>query len=74
MTIGIIREAYGVAPTPKEVERLILASAEKTSNLSTYFKDGNKLNLVRLIAKINEEYPLTKSGGQIDLPSLGCTK
>jgi subtilisin family serine protease len=74
LAIGIIRDAYGVAPSPKEVERLLLESAEKSPALSTYFKDGNKLNLVRLITKINEDYPLTKTGGQADLPSLGCTK
>ncbi len=75
LTIGIIREAYGMSPSPAEVERLILESAAKASNLAPYFKDGNKLDLTRLIAKINEDYPLTKSGGgTIDLPSLGCAK
>ena len=74
LTIGLIREAYGVSPTPAEVERLILESAQKDLNLNTYFKDGNKLNLLSLVTKINADYPLTRSGGSIDLPSQGCAK
>lgn len=74
LTIGLIRDAYGVSPTPTEVERLILASAQKETTLNTFFKDGNKLNLLNLVAKINADYPLTRSGGSIDLPSQGCVK
>ncbi|MGE0529162.1 MAG: S8 family serine peptidase [Bdellovibrionales bacterium] len=44
MVIGILREAYNVSPTPAEVERLILASAVKDPALTTYFKQGNRLD------------------------------
>jgi subtilisin family serine protease len=74
LTIGIIREAYGVSPTPTEVERLLTESAVKSPNLNTYFKDGNKLDLKSLIAKINADYPLTRTGGSVDLSSNGCAK
>lgn len=68
LTIGIIREAYGVAPTPAEVERLLLSSAVKNSSLNSFFKNGNTLDLVNLVRKIHTEYPLTASGGTGSLP------
>lgn len=59
LTIGLIREATGTVPPPAEVERLILASAAKTPGLASYFKDGNKLDLLNLVQKINEEYSIS---------------
>ncbi len=72
LTIGLIREAYKIAPTPQEVERLLLASAAKSQDLAPFFKDGNRLDLHRLVQKINEEYPLTKGAQSTDLSSFGC--
>ena len=74
LTIGLIRDAYRVIPTPAEVERLITASAVKDPKLTTYFKEGNRLDLLRLVQKINADYPNTRntSSGSIDLSSLGC--
>jgi len=60
MTIGMIREAYNVKPSPAEVERLILASAMKSSSLTNYFKDGNRLDFQKLVDQIQQDYPLTK--------------
>ena len=62
MTIGMIKEAYGVAPTPAEVERLLKVSAVKSPALTTFFKDGNKLDLVNLAQRINQDYPNTRLG------------
>lgn len=69
LTIGLIRNAYGVSPTPAEVERLLTASAVKSSQLTSYFKDGNRLDLLSLVQKINADYPLTATGGTVVLPS-----
>lgn len=73
MTIGLIKEYYGTAPSPREVERLLLTSAVKSSQLSGYFKDGNRLDLKALVDKIHADYPNTnKGGGSTDQPSTGC--
>jgi len=61
LTIGLIKEAYGTAPSPAEVERILKASAIKSSALAPYFKDGNKLDLLNLVQKINADYPNTLS-------------
>jgi subtilisin family serine protease len=63
LTIGLIKEAYGTPPTPAEVERLLKASAVKSPALASYFKDGNKLDLLNLVQKINNDYPNTRLGG-----------
>jgi thermitase len=73
LVVGMIREARGVAPTPAEVERLILSSAVKDSRLQPYFKEGNRLDLLNLVQKINAEYPGTGSGS-MDLSSVDCTQ
>lgn len=62
LAIGLIREAYGVPPSPSEVERLILSSAIKSPALTSYFTDGNRLDLLSLVQKINRDYPLTLKG------------
>ncbi len=74
LAIGIIRDAYKVTPTPAEVERLITASAVKDPKLAPYFKEGNRLDLLRLVQRINADYPYTRntSSGSIDLSSVGC--
>lgn len=69
LTMGLIREAYGILPSPAEVERLLLASAIKTPALNPYFTNGNRLNLLTLIKKINQDYPLTLKGDPIRLPA-----
>ena len=74
LTFGLIRDAYGINPTPAEVERLILEGAVKSPQLSSYFKDGNRLDLMTLVHKINVDYPLTRTGGSTDLSSLGCAR
>jgi len=74
LVVGIIRDAYNVIPKPADVERLILASAAKDSRLTPYFKEGNRLDLLRLVQRINAEYPQTRSSssGSMDLSSLAC--
>ncbi len=72
LAMGIIKDATNVYPSPQEVERLLLASAEKAANLTSFFKDGNKLNLHRLAQRINVDYPATQSGNSVDLSSVGC--
>ncbi|NJL25940.1 MAG: S8 family serine peptidase [Calothrix sp. SM1_5_4] len=74
MTIGMIRESYGVSPSPAEVERLILASALKSSPLANFFKDGNRLDFLSLAQKIMADYPLTKTSSSANLSSNGCTR
>ena len=69
LTIGLIRNSYAVSPTPAEVERLILLSAKSNPALTPYFKNGNYLDLQSLLATINQQYPLTATGGHAD---LGC--
>jgi subtilisin family serine protease len=71
LTVGLIRQAYGAPPTPAEVERLLLASAAKSPALTPYFKDGNRLDLLSLVQKINADYPQTASGSAVT-PSDGC--
>lgn len=71
LVVGLIREVRGMSPTPAEVERLILSSAAKDSRLSAFFKDGNRLDLLNLVQKINAEYPDT---GSMDLSSLDCSQ
>lgn len=68
LTTALIKKAYGVAPTPAEVERLIEASAKKSTALSTYFKDGNRLDYLSLVQKINTDYPLTYTAGTTQPP------
>ena len=59
LTSALIKKAYGIAPTPAEVERLIEASAVKSPALTSYFKDGNRLDYLSLVQKINTDYPQT---------------
>lgn len=63
LSIAMIKRAYGMAPSPTEVERLILDSARKNANLASYFKDGNQLDLSSLVSKIHSDYPETKNLG-----------
>lgn len=72
LTIGLIRNSYSVPPTPAEVERLLLSSAVKSSNLTTYFKDGNRLDLLSLVNKINADYPATRTSTYVNVASSGC--
>lgn len=72
LTMALIKDATNVFPSPAEVERLILVSADKSAPLTPFFKAGNKLDLFRLGQKINADYPQTQSGNSIDLSSLGC--
>jgi subtilisin family serine protease len=73
LTIGILKDAYGTAPTPAEVERLIVESAYKDPRLTNYFKGGNRLDLVRLVQKINTDYPNTRAGGTTVFPGTGVS-
>lgn len=52
---GLIRQNGG-SITPAQMERLMLASAEKRSALNTEFRNGNVLNLQRLAAFVNANY------------------
>ena len=75
LAIGIIRDAHGgIGPTPAEVETLLTTSAQKVAGLNPYFKDGNKLDLMGLVQRINSAYPNTRNGGSMDLPSYGCAR
>ncbi len=70
LTIGVIREAYELVPTPSEVENIILASAHKSSLLSPYFKDGNQLDLNSLIDEIHKRYPKTRGSDDTTVGGL----
>ena len=70
LAVGMIKKAYGMAPSPTEVERLITGSAYKNSNLSAYFKDGNQLDLLALVNKVHADYPLTKQNSVV--PEVTC--
>jgi subtilisin family serine protease len=72
LTIGLIKQAYGVAPTAAEVERLIEDGAVKSPALSPYFKDGNRLDLLSLVQKINADYPQTYTGSPSAPVNVGC--
>lgn len=79
LTVALIKGAYNnVPPTPEEVERLILESAVKDGKLAPYFKNGQRLDLLSLVRKINAEYPLTKASAtpgsvnSLDLSSSAC--
>jgi len=71
LTIGLIREAYGAPPTPKEVERLLLAGSEKSTALTPYFKDGNRLDFNKLLLEIHKEYPKT-ADRNLSVKSAAC--
>lgn len=73
LIIGMLREAYNADPTPKETERLLLASASHSNALAPYFKDGNRLDLVNLVKTLNEEYPKTKTNGSPGLIGTGTS-
>lgn len=71
LSVSLIKKAYGATPSPYEVERLVVESSKKNASLSSYFKDGNQLDLQALVNKIHTDYPLTKTGGSsnpIDCP------
>ncbi len=72
LVIGMIKDKYNVVPDPAEVENLILSSAVKSPQLSNYFKDGNRLDLVKLAERIRQRYPLTAGSSSTDLSSQGC--
>lgn len=72
LAMGIIKDATNVYPSPQEVERVLLVSAQKTAALNTFFKDGNQLDLLRLVQRINADYPQTVGGNSVDLSSVGC--
>lgn len=74
LAINMIRDAYGVAPHAREIERLLSVSATKSSALRPYFKDGNALNIESLVYQIKKDYPATngQNAGRSDLSSLGC--
>lgn len=67
LTVGMIKAHYTVAPTPAEVERLVLAGSVKVPGLTTYFKDGNRLDLANLATKIMTEYPGTRGAGVVNV-------
>lgn len=69
LTIGWIRAAYGVAPSPAEVERLITSSSDSSAQLSNYVRNGNRLNLYNLANTILAEYPRTAGSGSTTLPN-----
>lgn len=72
MVIGMIRDAYGVSPTPAETERLIVTSAKKVNALKTYVKDGNSLDLSSLADYVMQQYPKTAGGAAAPMPLGGC--
>ena len=52
---GLIRQ-NGQSITPAQMETLLLASAEKRTNLTAFFRSGNVLNLHRLAAFVNANF------------------
>jgi hypothetical protein len=57
LTSAWITQAYGTAPSPAEVERLILLGAKKSTLLAPYVEDGNQLDLLGLAQTIQSQYP-----------------
>lgn len=72
LAIGLIRSHYTAAPTPAEVERLLLTSAVKSATLSSYFKAGNRLDLLSLVQRVMADYPLTQSSNYVNIAASGC--
>ena len=58
MAEGLIRQNGGTV-TPAQMETLLLASAEKNTAMAQFFLDGNILNLERLAAFVNANFPGT---------------
>lgn len=56
LAVGLVHSKTGVYPTAAEVERLVVQSASPSSQLASFFKNGNRLDLVNLAQKINSEY------------------
>jgi subtilisin family serine protease len=63
LIIASLKKAYGTAPSPSEVESVMMNAALKTSTLAPYFKDGNRLDLLNLAQQIGVDYPLTQTLG-----------
>lgn len=56
LAIGLI-ESRGYRYTAGDIESLLLDSAKKMPSLSSYFKDGNAIDLANLAVLINKKYP-----------------
>lgn len=62
IAFGLVRNATGTTLTPAQLEQLIISSAPKSSSLTPYVKNGNRLDLKNLVYKVNQVYPLTLGG------------
>ncbi len=59
LVITLIRDRTGHAPSPAEVERLLLLGSKKNTNLASVIKDGNTLDLGLLFDAVARNYPQT---------------
>lgn len=57
LAIGIYRQTYGSDPSPAQVEDWLETSAKKVPSLTTYFKDGNSLDLEGLVTLMKSRMP-----------------
>lgn len=56
LAFGLFRDLASYPPTPAQVENMILSSAVKDPQLTPYFKQGNRLDMLNL-------YQTVKAGG-----------
>lgn len=67
---GAVAAVYGLAksrgyrPTPEQVERLVMASADTLSDLNPRFKGGRSLNLKKLIEAVDSDMGLSISSNK----------
>lgn len=72
LTIGWIRDSYGITPSPAEVERLILGSAAENTQLAGYVQAGHQLDLYNLAVAIQQAYPGTNGGPKTVPANANC--
>lgn len=62
---GLVRNATSVELTPSQLEQILEDSAVKTPSLTQYFKNGNRLDYLALVRKVNQLYPATLGGRRL---------
>ncbi len=71
LTIGILRNTFGMKPKAAEVESLLAGSSFKDSKLTGYFKEGRRMDFEGLMSLIHKTYPETVGASGV-FSSRGC--